>query len=167
MRLDLDVRRRWRCADCGAERRASGDRTVVTCHVCGDGKRMSLIEPRRPVRTLAEPLDLVVELHPDDVALPAAPVIEVEPVVEEPMTEVEALESPMELEESPAPQSPPKQRRADRKRNRRRSRKKPNEGDSPASPSSHQRQESPRSAPDEPRPTVPESPPTDGFGDGL
>jgi hypothetical protein len=71
MRLDLDVRRHWQCPACGTERHTSGQVTFVRCHFCKDHRAMSLIEQPRPPRTPSPPLDLIIDLHPDDVDAPA------------------------------------------------------------------------------------------------
>jgi type IV secretory pathway VirB10-like protein len=71
MRLDLDVRRRWRCPACGTERHTPGQVTFVRCHFCKDHPAMSLVEQPRPLREPSPPLDLIIDLHPDDVDAPA------------------------------------------------------------------------------------------------
>jgi hypothetical protein len=52
-RLDLDVRRVWRCPRCGKERRLGGEVTAVTC-ICGQS--MNLVEERRPRGHTVQPL---------------------------------------------------------------------------------------------------------------
>jgi hypothetical protein len=76
---------------------------------------MTLIEPERPDRKPAEPLDLVIELHPDDVDAPAfvpphlrepdeaeTPPAENESTATEPETAT-SLEKPKSEESPPAP----------------------------------------------------------------
>ncbi len=126
MRLDLDVRRAWRCPECGAERRTAGDRTVVSCHVCGAGRLMSLVDPVRPLRKPPRPLNLVIALHPDDVELPPPTVIEETPEPElapEPYVQnEEPVMEPSTPEIAEAPQEKPdSDQRSGRKKSRRRS----------------------------------------------
>jgi type IV secretory pathway VirB10-like protein len=71
MRIDLDVRRHWRCPGCGTERHTPGQVTFVRCHFCKDHPAMSLLEQPRPLREPSPPLDLIIDLHPDDVDAPA------------------------------------------------------------------------------------------------
>ncbi len=134
MRLDLDVRRLWRCPSCGAERRTSGDRTVLRCAACSDHPLMALIEGARPVRPAAQPLDLTIELHPDDVdappALPAG-------MTTEPATgESRQQSAPERVTPPPRPKQsrPERQKRSSKRKNRRRSRKDTNK-DTESSPS--------------------------------
>lgn len=166
MRLDLDVRRHWRCGVCGAERRTPGKRTVVTCHVCKDDKLMSLVEPQRPPRAIPEPLDMLIDLHPDDVDVPAVTEVESAPIVEEPTVQKETSESPAaELAEATAPQKSKRKKRPDRKRSRRRTRSKSQEHESATDEASDKNPPSPQSSPR--KTSSPSPPPSDSFGDGL
>jgi hypothetical protein len=74
MRLDLDVRRVWRCPQCGKQRRLGGEATTATC-TCG--ARMQLAEERHSRFLLPQPLvsrELTVasfELTEDELSPPA------------------------------------------------------------------------------------------------
>ena len=46
LRLELDVRRLWRCAVCHTERHTPGQVTSVRCHFCQDHPPMTLVEPQ-------------------------------------------------------------------------------------------------------------------------
>jgi hypothetical protein len=85
LRVDLDVRRTWRCPRCGRERRAAADVTALTCSCAPDNPRMQLVESQRRVRPEPKPLDLVLNIDLDapdadasDVSSEAVP-IESEP----------------------------------------------------------------------------------------
>jgi hypothetical protein len=64
MRLDLDVRRVWRCPACGHERRTSGDRTMVPCTACPERPLMSLVERKRTPRPLRPLPDVLIAFDP-------------------------------------------------------------------------------------------------------
>lgn len=76
IRLDLDVRRVWRCPQCGKQRRVGGEVTTVTC-TCG--KPMQLVEEGR--RRFREPQPLASReltvasfgLTEEELSRPAAP----------------------------------------------------------------------------------------------
>gem|GEM_PF-1903191 len=78
LRLDIDVRRVWRCAACGAERRVGAQVTVVRCQ-CDGRPAMKLIEGQRkerPLKELGSPyLEFVFE--PGELAPPRSKVEEV------------------------------------------------------------------------------------------
>lgn len=57
MRLDLDVRRRWRCPKCGSERRLHGSVTAVMCQCAPDAPFMHYVETVRPHRPEPRPYD--------------------------------------------------------------------------------------------------------------
>jgi hypothetical protein len=57
IRLDLDVRRRWRCPACGAERKTHGDVTSVACQCSPDAPLMLYVEAARPRRPEPKPYD--------------------------------------------------------------------------------------------------------------
>lgn len=66
VRLNLDVRRLWRCPQCGYERRLPADQTAVHCH-CSDSKPfMQLVEERRAARPVPEILPPYFEYEEDD-----------------------------------------------------------------------------------------------------
>lgn len=65
LRLDLDVRRMWRCPRCGRERRADASVTALTCGCAPDHPRMQLVEIQRRVRPEPKPLDLVLNIDLD------------------------------------------------------------------------------------------------------
>lgn len=65
LRVNLDVRRLWRCPRCAAERRAEASVTTLRCGCATDPPRMQLVEVRRHVRPEPKPLDLVLNLDPD------------------------------------------------------------------------------------------------------
>ncbi len=64
LRLHLDVRRLWRCPECGYERRTSGTHTSLRCEECTSAAQMKLVEAQRPERPPPRPLDLVIEYDP-------------------------------------------------------------------------------------------------------
>ncbi|QDU38150.1 hypothetical protein Mal4_24730 [Maioricimonas rarisocia] len=68
LRLDLEVRRLWRCPTCGVERRVPARQVTVTCGCTDSGTFMQLIEPKRAVRAEPPPLDpfLDIELEPSE-----------------------------------------------------------------------------------------------------
>jgi hypothetical protein len=59
MRLDLDVRRVWRCPACGRETRSEGQVVMRLCGCTKEGVAMRLVELPRPKPTvrLPEPAD--------------------------------------------------------------------------------------------------------------
>lgn len=62
VRLDLDVRRVWRCPACQRERRLAGDHTAVRCS-CPAGAWMQIVSERVPIQrpmTSAEARELTV-----------------------------------------------------------------------------------------------------------
>jgi hypothetical protein len=80
LRIDLDVRRHWRCPRCSRERRAAANVTSVTCGCVPDNPQMQLVEAQRRVRPEPQPLDLVLNIDLDapdpeaaDAAADAAP----------------------------------------------------------------------------------------------
>jgi hypothetical protein len=86
LRVDLDVRRTWRCPRCSRERRATAVVTSLTCSCSPDNPRMQLVESQRRVRPEPKPLDLVLNIDLDapdpdssDVSSDAVP-IESDPV---------------------------------------------------------------------------------------
>jgi len=168
MRLDLDVRRVWRCPECGVERRTSGDRTIVSCHACKQTRWMTLVEPQRPVRTLAAPLDLVIDLHPDDVALPPSLPADAEPATEEraDLPESAPTESKTETAVTEASASE-KPRRGKRKNSRRRSRQKSGEDKPADTPATQMAAPPPEKQSENVSPPSPNELTADGFGEGL
>ncbi len=174
MRLDLDVRRVWRCPECGIERRSSGDRTVMACHVCKSSQLMSLVDPQRASRSIAPPLDLVIGLHPDDVDVPPLEPLETAPETVESTTEPVALSDAQEsvtTETAPPPdtarQKPDSGKRSDRKKGRRRSRQKSGK-QSQTSPAPAQSESSdPETSSPVSSPSSSKASPSDSFGSGL
>jgi hypothetical protein len=61
MRLDLDVRRVWRCPACGRESRAEGKEVGRTCNCTKEGVAMRLVELPRP-----KPVYRIPDPDPDD-----------------------------------------------------------------------------------------------------
>jgi hypothetical protein len=55
MRLDLDVRRVWRCPACGRESRAEGQVVGRVCNCTKEGVAMRLVELPRPKPTVRIP----------------------------------------------------------------------------------------------------------------
>jgi len=131
LRLDIDVRRVWHCAACGAERRVGAQVTTVRCQ-CAGRPAMKLVEGmrrERPLKELGSPyLEFIFE--PGELApprskeeqAPAPPAIEIASVAET-SAERDREENdggPAPLESAvprPAPQQrPPRQndRRGDR-----------------------------------------------------
>jgi hypothetical protein len=102
MRLDLDVRRLWRCPVCSTKRHAPGHVTFVRCHFCKEHPAMHLVERRRPDRAPPPPLDMIIDLHPDDVDAPAfVPVHLREP---DPPPPVEAITQILTEPSAPVPE---------------------------------------------------------------
>ena len=89
LRLDLDVRRRWRCPLCGVERRTEGDVTQIRCVCTSDGVLMQLASVARPPRPQPKPHDpyMDVDSFGDDPEEPAGEtaVVSTPPPVEEPV----------------------------------------------------------------------------------
>lgn len=74
IRIDLDVRRLWRCPRCGDERKATGTLTARTCSRpdCA-GVWMKLIEPlRKPVLRYVAPPHVPIPEEPEASARPAS-----------------------------------------------------------------------------------------------
>jgi hypothetical protein len=63
MRLELDVRRIWRCPACGREARSEGGVVAKVCGCTKDGVAMRLVELPRPKPTVWQP-------KPDDPDIP-------------------------------------------------------------------------------------------------
>jgi hypothetical protein len=61
MRLDLDIRRVWRCPACGTEMRGEGKEVGRTCHCTKEGVAMRLVELPRP-----KPVVRIPEPDPDE-----------------------------------------------------------------------------------------------------
>jgi hypothetical protein len=80
LRLNNDVRRIWRCAACGAERRAGAFVTSVRCE-CAGNPTMNLIEGRRLERPLEEAASPYLEFvfEPGELNPPRPPVEEAPP----------------------------------------------------------------------------------------
>lgn len=55
MRLDLDVRRVWKCPACGREARSEGHVVTRVCNCTREGVAMRLTEVPRPVPTVRLP----------------------------------------------------------------------------------------------------------------
>ena len=70
-RTSGDVRRTWRCANCGRERKQSGEVTSLLCG-CRDGEQMQIVVERRMApRPLQRPSDL--DRHPIDFGIEPPP----------------------------------------------------------------------------------------------
>ena len=97
LRIELDVRRTWRCPRCGGERRAGAHVTSLTCSCAPDKPQMQLVEGQRRVRPEPKPLDLVLNIDLDAPETDAgdavvAPVIPATPVSKPPPGESTAAE---------------------------------------------------------------------------
>jgi hypothetical protein len=68
MRLDLDVRRRWRCPACGAERKTAGDVTSVACQCSAEAPLMHFVEVSRLRRPEPKPYDPYVDADFEDLS---------------------------------------------------------------------------------------------------
>ena len=55
MRLELDVRRVWRCPSCGREARSGGGVVTKICGCTREGVAMRLVELPRPKPTVWQP----------------------------------------------------------------------------------------------------------------
>jgi hypothetical protein len=124
MRLDLDVRRVWRCPACGHERRTSGDRTIVPCTTCPERPLMSLVERKRSPRPLRPLPDVLIAFDLDEADLlsldsPAAP-----PETATSPTEVTSR-TEHEASHETAPQVEPSERQPKKRQRRRRTRRRP------------------------------------------
>ncbi|MGE0378051.1 MAG: hypothetical protein AB7Q45_21785 [Planctomycetaceae bacterium] len=182
MRLDYDVRRAWRCAVCGAERRTLGDQTAVRCAACADHPLMTLAERVPASRPASRRLDMVIGLHPDDVGSPPyvpahlrSATVEAEPVPQA------AAAEPQPIADAPSPSARDAGRaeRAEGRPSRRRSRRRGSEREPPPPPAPPPPQTSmPDSGTvseptpgDTPPPGPPPPPPppveTSSFGDGV
>lgn len=65
LRLNVDVRRHWRCAACGADRRLPATVTSVKC-ICTGNPQMQLLEGQRRDRMPTPPPDMVLEFDLSD-----------------------------------------------------------------------------------------------------
>ena len=65
MRLGLDVRRLWRCPQCGAERKLPADVTTVRCSACSGSPFMQIVEPQRRPRPTPKPLNPFITIDLD------------------------------------------------------------------------------------------------------
>ncbi|HWL07824.1 MAG TPA: hypothetical protein VNQ76_05450 [Planctomicrobium sp.] len=102
VRLKYDVRRRWKCPQCGAERLVPATETTVRCTCSGSSSQtntavqMKLIEPQRYVRATPPPLDLVMTEADCDPEPESTPVVQAESVSIE-VTEIEITEVVTEI----------------------------------------------------------------------
>jgi hypothetical protein len=93
MRLDLDVRRVWRCPSCGRETRSEGQAVSRVCGCTKEGVAMQLVERPRPKPTIRLPESPAAD--PDIPVLPDFPTdIPVNPVVKRPLAENPELQGP-------------------------------------------------------------------------
>ncbi|MEW4527156.1 hypothetical protein [Maioricimonas sp. JC845] len=111
LRLDLEVRRLWRCPKCGLERRVPDREVTVICDCTESGTFMQLIEPKRTVRAEPPPLDpfLDIELEPSSRRPPAPepqPQGEPDAAPTEPVLETSAAQVP-QTAEAPPPEAAP------------------------------------------------------------
>jgi len=117
LRLKCDVRRIWRCPDCGSEVAAGGNVTALRCQCENPHPFMQLIEPRRRVRPEAAPLDVYFECAPEDepdaLPTPASVVTvavsdsEVDQTGSEPVQTPETVVTAPEAESSSTPEFDP------------------------------------------------------------
>ena len=63
LRLKIDVRRVWRCPQCGKQRRVAATEVVVRCTCNPSQPQMQLIEPQRRVRIEHPPLPAYIEFE--------------------------------------------------------------------------------------------------------
>lgn len=154
IRLKLDVRRRWRCPQCGSERKLPASVTSVRCSCTPEAPFLSIIEGQRRSRPDPEPLDPYLEFElEEETPVPAAvvavePQAPVEPAPDEAPAESVAGPTPAESGSTP-PQNTEERggrSRRGRGRNRRRGRDRARGGGKPESPPKSQRSESPPAA---------------------
>ena len=67
-RLRIDVRRLWKCPQCGYERHAPANETTVRCHCDKNEYWMKLVEPQRIVRDPPVELEPYVEFSDEELA---------------------------------------------------------------------------------------------------
>jgi len=103
MRLDLDVRRLWKCPACGHEARSEGHVVTRICHCTREGVAMRLTDVPRPVPTvrLPTPDDDVPEFADFPTDIP------VNPQPKRPLTETAEGLTPLRDEAPPVDDAPP------------------------------------------------------------
>lgn len=72
VRLDLDVRRIWKCPQCGLLRKTAGSVSATICRCQPDGVWMSLVEPPRPKREKRAPAQPIPDDDADSLSADAA-----------------------------------------------------------------------------------------------
>ncbi|MCA9044625.1 MAG: hypothetical protein KDA69_09920 [Planctomycetaceae bacterium] len=82
LRVLCDVRRTWKCPQCGYVRRVSAEEASVRCHCKGGETLMVLQEEQRRHRPVVSPLDLFWEIAPGEIELP--PYVPIERKTESP-----------------------------------------------------------------------------------
>jgi hypothetical protein len=65
LRIDIDVRRVWRCPVCGTMRRTPGDVTTLRCGCKPGGTLMQPVESRRRDRPVPQAVDPYIEIDLD------------------------------------------------------------------------------------------------------
>ena len=101
-RIDLDVRRVWRCPVCGRRAKAEGGVTSKRCFCTPEGTWMKLVEERRQIRdpfALRDPLSGTGGAVDDEEELPAS-------VEERPAAVSETITPPTAPLEEPQPRLP-------------------------------------------------------------
>lgn len=78
-RMKYDVRRLWRCPQCGYERHVAATAVSVRCHCSKDEPLMKLVEHKRTQRAAPPPLDLYIE-YDENAPEEAAPLAEADSV---------------------------------------------------------------------------------------
>jgi len=161
MRLGLDVRRSWRCPQCGAERKQPADVTSVRCSACSAAPFMQIVEPQRRPRPTPKPLNPFITIDLDtpeegESRSAVATVIVTETVVEGAIVQESAAPT------APNQQGGPPQKRNDRRNKPRRQRDRQGKPDRPSqnSDSAPPADSSPAMNAPEP-PTAPIRPPSD------
>lgn len=157
LRLNNDVRRTWRCAVCGAERRAGAFVTAVRCE-CAGNPSMKLVEGRRLERPLKEAVSPYLEFvfEPGELNPPRPPVDEYPPEQTEndaPQGELQSSDAAEEQAGDSRPRAPQGDNRPSRRPDRNSRRHGPSSGSGPGARDAGDR------PPRGPRPDRPPRPP--------
>lgn len=68
LRTSYDVRRLWKCPECGKTRRSQGRVTAMVCSCQSEPVFMNLVEQQRPHRASAESMTLYLEFTEEELA---------------------------------------------------------------------------------------------------
>lgn len=113
IRIQNDVRRMWRCPECGYERRAHADQTSIRCHCEKEGAFMKLVEAPRKPRPEPEILppyfeyDEEVVSTPDKTAAPSSDTSQAKADEPSPATAEKTEAQTSETNEAATPDNPP------------------------------------------------------------